>query len=83
MEARTGTKRFTLTGLQRPAVINSKTKQRVVILRDVSISMNDDNKAVDASRATEGFLSELAQPGNKDGFLVSVVDYSDAAGCID
>lgn len=70
---------FTLTGLKRPEVINSKTKQRVVLVRDVSLSMDDDNKAIDASKASQGFLSELAQPENRDGFCVAVVDYAENA----
>ena len=73
------TREFNLTGLKRPDVINSKTKQRVVLVRDVSISMDDDNKAIDATKASQGFLSELAQPENKDGFYVAVVDYAESA----
>ncbi|MCK5125561.1 MAG: VWA domain-containing protein [candidate division Zixibacteria bacterium] len=76
MLEKTSNQKFTLTGLKRPDVINSKTKQRVVLVRDVSASMDDDNKAIDANKAIWGFLSELARPENKDGFYVAVVDYS-------
>jgi len=79
MSEQTNTGKFTLTGLKRPEVINSKTKQRIVLVRDVSYSMDDDNKAVEASKATQGFLMELAQPENKDGFYAAVVDYSENA----
>ncbi len=76
MLEKTSNQKFKLTGLKRPDVINSKTKQRVVLVRDISVSMNDDNKAIEANMAINGFLSELAQPENKDGFYVAVVDYS-------
>ncbi len=72
----TNTQKFALTGLKRPDFINSKNKQRVVLVRDVSVSMDDDNKAIDANMAVNGFLSELAQPENKNGFHVAVVNYS-------
>ncbi len=70
---------FTLSGLKRPDVITSKTKQRIIFVRDVSLSMDDDNKKVEASAATQDLLTELALPENKDGFYVGVVDYSRTA----
>ena len=71
--------RFTLSGLKRPEVITSKTKQRVIFVRDISLSMDDDNKKNHASAATRDLLTELALPENKDGFVVGVVDYSSGA----
>jgi uncharacterized protein YegL len=76
------TNHFTLRGLKRPSVITSETKQRVIFVRDVSLSMDDDNKSIDANAATQDLLTELALPENKSGFEVAVVDYSSNAKII-
>lgn len=70
---------FRLSGLKRPDVITSKTKQRAIFVRDASVSMDDDDKARDASTATQNFLAELARPENKDGFYLAVIDFAEIA----
>lgn len=67
------------TGLQRPTWITSQHKQVVIIIRDASPSMENDNKAIDAQRACEELVSELAKPINKDGFIVGIVDFWEKA----
>ena len=78
-DTNTNAEGFSLTGLKRPDVITSLTRQRAIFVRDASNSMSENNKARDASRATQNFLAELAKPENKDGFYVAVIDYSDDA----
>lgn len=75
----TNVESFSLSGLKRPDVITSETRQRVIFVRDASISMSDENKARDASRATQKCLEELAKPENKDGFYVAGIDFSEDA----
>ena len=67
--------RFTL---QRPAWINRRVKQVVVMARDASTSMRGA-KAREASAASIELTTELADPSNKDGFLTAVVDFHDRA----
>lgn len=76
MKTENKNRHFTLSSLKRPDIITSQTKQRVIFVRDVSLSMDDDNKKVDASNATSDLLTELSLPENKDGFYVGVIDYS-------
>lgn len=63
------------SGLRRPDWICRNVRQMVVLVRDESGSMSGQ-KATDASAASLDLVAELAQPSNKDGFLVSVVDFS-------
>ncbi|MEQ8191350.1 MAG: vWA domain-containing protein [Candidatus Eremiobacterota bacterium] len=64
-----------VSALNPPVWAKSKTSQRVIILRDVSPSM-EGNKAREASAAVVELVNELANPGNKDGFSVAVIDFS-------
>lgn len=61
-------------GLRRPNWICRNVKQNVVFVRDKSGSM-DGQKAKDASAASLDLVAELAEPANKDGFYVGVVDF--------
>ena len=61
-------------GLRRPNWICRNVKQNVVFVRDKSGSM-DGQKAKDASAASLDLVTELAEPVNKDGFYVGVVDF--------
>lgn len=47
----------------------------MVLVRDGSGSMSGQ-KAQDASSASLDLVAELAQPANKDGFVVGVVDFA-------
>jgi uncharacterized protein YegL len=64
------------TAVKRPDWITRLSKQNVIELRDDSPSMEIDNKARDASAASIDLTDELAQPANKDGFRVSVIDFA-------
>ena len=61
-------------GLRRPNWICRNVKQNVVFVRDKSGSM-DGQKTKDASAASLDLVAELAEPANKDGFYVGVVDF--------
>jgi uncharacterized protein YegL len=63
------------SGLRRPNWICWNARQIVVLVRDKSGSMSGQ-KAQDASAASLDLVAELAQPVNKDGFLVGVVDFA-------
>ncbi len=63
------------SGLRRPNWICRNVKQNVVPVRDGSGSMAGQ-KAKDASEASLDLVAELAQPSNKDGFNIAVVDFS-------
>jgi uncharacterized protein YegL len=67
--------------LRRPAWVNRLCHQVAVFVRDRSGSMAGD-KATDASAASNDLVSELAQPSNKDGFWVGIVDFDDTADVI-
>lgn len=67
------------SGLRTPTWINSRTHQRVVLLRDSSGSMSEDNKAAAAAAASADLLRELAAPANRDAFEVAVVDFAVSA----
>lgn len=58
--------------------VASNVKQHTVIVSDISSSMSGP-KIDESNAARGGFLSALADPANKDGFLVSVIDFNDAA----
>ena len=62
-------------GVRRPDWICSNAYQEVILVRDASPSM-DGQKASDASAASQDLVVELAEPGNKDGFRVAIVNFS-------
>ncbi len=68
-----------VSGLRRPNWICRNAKQRTVLVRDASGSMSGQ-KAKDASAASLDLVAELAEPSNKDGFEVAVVDFGSHAG---
>lgn len=63
------------SGLRRPNWICRNVKQNVVFVRDKSGSMSGQ-KAKDASAASLDLVAELAEPANKDGFNIAVVDFA-------
>jgi len=63
------------SGLRRPNWICRNVKQNVIFVRDKSGSMSGQ-KAKDASAASLDLVAELAEPTNKDGFNVAVVDFA-------
>ena len=69
------------SGLRRPNWICRNVKQDVVLVRDKSGSMSGQ-KARDASVASLDLVAELAEPTNKDGFNVAVVDFSSGSKVI-
>ncbi len=62
-------------GVQRPKWVCSNVMQNVILVRDKSGSMSGQ-KAKDASAASLDLVAELAEPSNKDGFNVAVVDFA-------
>lgn len=66
------------SGLSRPAWLSKANKQLALLIRDCSGSMNGQ-KASDASAASQGLVQELAEPSNRNGFEVAVVDFADEA----
>lgn len=72
----------TLTrGVVRPNWIHSNSCQLAVLVRDRSGSMEGE-KALDASKASRDLVNALADPFNKDGFSVGVIDFSSFAEII-
>ena len=67
--------------LRRPRWICRNTKQDVIFVRDKSGSMIGQ-KAEDASYAGLDLVAELAEPANKDGFNLAVVDFASRANII-
>jgi len=65
-------------GLRRPNWICRNVRQTAVFVRDGSGSMSGQ-KAKDASAASLDLVAELAEPSNKDGFSLAVVDFSSAS----
>jgi uncharacterized protein YegL len=63
--------------LRRPAYLNQR--QRILIVRDRSSSMNSHSKAADAEKATRELIAELNAPSNGDAFEVSIVDFNESA----
>lgn len=64
-------------GVTRPSwTLSRNVNQLVVLVRDDSGSMAGE-KADHASAASRDFVSELAEPSNKDGFRVAVVDFAE------
>ncbi|MCD4656247.1 MAG: VWA domain-containing protein [Planctomycetes bacterium] len=63
-------------GIRRPNWICLNVRQIVVLVRDKSSSMTGE-KAIQATEASQELVRELARPENKDGFYVSVVDFSE------
>lgn len=67
--------------LQIPMGVSSNTKQHVILVRDCSSSMAG-KKIGEVNLATAGLVQELANEQNKDGFLVSITDFSNTATCV-
>ena len=63
------------SGLRRPNWICRNVHQHVIMVRDNSISMMG-KKARDATAACADLTNELAQPSNKDGFYMAIVDFA-------
>lgn len=62
-------------GIRRSMWICRNARQRVVLARDGSSSM-DGQKAADAFMASQDLVSELARPVNRDGFSIAVLDFA-------
>ena len=75
------TPKFSGFNLRRPHWLCRNVKQNVVFCRDASPSMTGQ-KAADASAAGIALVEELAQPLNKDGFFVGIVDFAISAKVI-
>lgn len=67
--------------LNRPHWLCHNVKQVAILCRDRSPSMSGA-KAEDASAASCELVEELAQPVNKDGFYVGIVDFAVSAQVI-
>ena len=67
-----------VSGVGRPDWLNGTNEQAVVCVRDTSGSMAGE-KASSASQAVDELGRELAQPANKDGFSVAIVDFASTA----
>lgn len=67
------TKRLSL-----PTGVASNVKQHVLLARDNSSSMSGA-KIRELNQASVALCRELADPANKDGFLVSIIDFSNGA----
>ena len=65
-------------GIRRPNWICKDVRQIVVLVRDKSSSMEGE-KAEQAMEASQELVRELARPENKNGFYVSVIDFSEQA----
>lgn len=61
-----------------PTGVATNVKQPIWVVRDKSSSMTG-NKIHELNLACHAFLAELADPVNKDGFLVSVIDFNHTA----
>lgn len=65
-------------GVKRPAWVSAGVHQRVVLVLDASPSMAGE-KAREASDAALAFVRELAEPVNKGGFDVAVIQFAGRA----
>lgn len=66
------------SAVRRPHWISRNVRQRVVVVEDVSWSMEGD-KARDATAAIRDLLAELADLKNKNGFQVALVHFAGTA----
>ncbi len=64
-----------------PTGVASNVKQHVILARDCSSSMSGD-KITELNMATHGLTAELGVPENKDGFLVSGIDFNNGSSWI-
>ena len=64
--------------LKIPTGVTSNTKQHVLLVRDCSSSMSG-TKIDELNLASSGLIQELAKEQNKDGFLVSLIDFSSSS----
>lgn len=78
MNCENKTPKFSGFTLSRPHWLSRNVKQNVVLCRDTSPSMTGQ-KAADASAASLDLVEELAQPVNKDGFFIGIVDFAISA----
>lgn len=74
-EQDTRSRTIVCNSLRRPTWVRRSVIQNVVLVRDRSGSMSGQ-KAKDASSASLDLVTELAEPVNKDGFNVAIVDFS-------
>lgn len=74
----TGQMSIPRSGLSRPLWLTRENKQLAVLVRDCSGSMSGP-KATEATAASQGLVNELAQPANRDGFEVAVVNFESNA----
>ena len=61
-----------------PTGVSSNSKQHVILVRDCSSSMSG-NKIAELNLASSGLIHELANPKNKDGFLVRIIEFSNGS----
>jgi len=61
-----------------PNGVSSNAKQHVVLALDKSLSMGG-HKIDELNLAVSGLIHELASPINKDGFLISIVEFNHGA----
>lgn len=64
-----------------PTGVASNVKQLVLMLSDISTSMIGP-KLDELNLARHALLAELADPVNKDGFLISLIDFNHTANLI-
>lgn len=67
--------------LQIPSGVSSNVIQHVLMVRDCSSSMLG-KKIKEVNLATTGLFQVLANEQNKDGFRVSLIDFSNSASCV-
>lgn len=70
------------SGASRPAWLTRSNKQLAVLVRDCSGSMSG-GKAAEATKASQGLVEELANPANRDGFEVAVINFESSANLVD
>ena len=66
------------SGVSRPAWQSRSNKQLAILVRDCSGSMSG-SKASEATKASQGLVAELANPANRDGFEVAVINFEGSA----
>ncbi|MBI4872086.1 MAG: VWA domain-containing protein [Candidatus Riflebacteria bacterium] len=65
-------------GIRRPNWVNRLVGQLVILVGDCSLSMSGA-KALDASKARQELVAELARSENKDAFEVAMIDFHGSA----
>ena len=64
--------------LKVPSGVSSNTKQHVLLVRDCSSSMSG-SKINELNLASSALVQELASPENKEGFLLSIIEFNTSA----